>query len=145
AANYSAVTRGFVGVMRIPLLRVRDFDDHDVADSSLVIIINETMAHQFFPNEDPIGKHVTLDWSPNERPWEIVGIVGDTAVTPLQRQQAPAVYVPHMQQPPKFTGPLWSTRAGMYFVVRTAIAPASLLPLVKSAVAEVDRNTPAAA
>jgi predicted permease len=143
-ANYFAITRGFFGVMRIPLLRGRNFDEHDVADSGLAMIINQTMARQYFPNEDPIGKHIILDLGPNERPWEIVGVVADTAVSPLQRKQEPAFYVPHLQQLPKFAGPLWSTRAGMYFVVRTAGEPMPMLAPIKAAVAEVDRNTPVA-
>jgi putative ABC transport system permease protein len=143
-ANYFAVTRGFFKVMRTRILRGRDFDNHDNADSAHVMIINETMARQFFSNVDPLGKHVTLDWVPNERPWEIVGVVQDTASSPLQLQQAPAVYVPHLQQPPQFTGPGWYTRAGMYFVVRTAVEPMTLLAAVKTAAADIDRNTPVA-
>jgi putative ABC transport system permease protein len=143
-ATYFAVTRDFFGALRIPLIRGRDFTDRDGRDSLHVMIINQTMARQFFPNEDPLGKHVTMDFVPNERPWEIVGVVGDMATTPLQRQQAAAIYVPHIQQPSSFTGPLWYTRSGMYFVLRTSVAPMTLLPAVKSAVAEVDRNTPVA-
>src|SRR5262245_17496505 len=143
-ANYFAVTRGFFGAMRVPLLRGREFTDRDTVDSVHVMVINEALAHQFFSNEDPIGKHITLDFVPNERPWEIVGVVGDTAATPLQQEQTAAVYVPHVQQPSIFTGPSWYTRSGMYFAVRTAVPPTTLLPAIKSAVAEVDRNTPVA-
>jgi predicted permease len=143
-ANYFAVTRGFFGVMRIPLLRGRDFNDRDTADAPLVMVINQTMVRQFFPNEDPVGKQITLDFVPNERPREIIGVVGDTAISPLQRQQEPAVYVPHLQQTSKFTGPAWSTRAGMYYVLRTSVEPMSIVPTLKSAVAEIDGNTPVA-
>src|SRR5262249_31198671 len=143
-ANYFAVTRGFFSVMKIPLVRGRDFNDRDTATSPLVMIINETLARQFFPNEDPMGKRITLYWVPDEQPREIVGIVGDMAVSPLQGQQAPALFVPHLQQASKFTGPSWGTRAGMYFVVRTSLDPISIVPSLKSAVAEIDRGTPIA-
>jgi putative ABC transport system permease protein len=143
-ASYFAVTRGFFGTMRIPFLKGRDFTDRDTADAPPVIIINETTARRFFPNEDPIGKHITLDWVPNERPREIIGVVGDIASGPLQREQEPSIYVPHLQQTSKFTGPAWFIRAGMYFVLRTSVQPAALLPSVKAAVAEIDRNTPIA-
>src|SRR5262249_10539881 len=136
--------QGFFGVMRTPLLKGRDFTDRDKEDAPLVMIINQTMARQFFPGEDPIGKRITVDWVPNERPREIIGIVGDTASTPLQREQASAMYVPHLQQTPKFTGPLWGTRSGMYFVLRTSGEPLAIVPALKSAVAEIDRNTPVA-
>jgi putative ABC transport system permease protein len=140
-ANYLAITRGFFDVMKIPLLRGRDFDERDTADSTHVMMINETMARQFFPNEDPIGRHVTMDFVPDERPWEIVGVVRDTVTSPLQREQLPAMYVPHLQQPAKFTGPLWYIRSGMYFVVRTTSDPMRMSSAIKEAVAEVDRNT----
>jgi putative ABC transport system permease protein len=143
-ANYFAITRGFFSVMKIPLSHGRDFNDRDTADAPLVMIINETMARQFFGNEDPIGQRITLDWVPNERPREIVGIVGDSASSPLQKQQAPAVYIPHLQQTSKFTGPYWGFRAGMYFVVRSAADPMTLVSAIKSAVGEVDPSTPVA-
>src|SRR6185369_319580 len=55
-AQYFAVTRGFFGVMKIPLLRGRDFTDRDTEASTPVVVINDTLARQYFPNEDPIGK-----------------------------------------------------------------------------------------
>jgi putative ABC transport system permease protein len=143
-ASYFAVTRGYFGVMRIPFIKGRDFTDRDTAEAQPVMIINETTARRFFPNEDPIGKHITIDWVPNEQPREIVGVVRDTATAPLQREQKPALYVPHLQQTAKFTGPAWSIRAGMYFVLRTSTPPSAIVPAVKAAVAEVDRNTPVA-
>jgi putative ABC transport system permease protein len=102
------------------------------------------MARQFFPNENPIGKLVTLDLVPDERPREIVAVVGDTVNSRLEREQTPAVYVPHVQQTAKFTGPWVYFRTGMYFVLRTSGEPMSLANAVRRAVAEVDPNTPAA-
>jgi putative ABC transport system permease protein len=143
-SNYYAITRGFFGVMKTPMLKGRDFSDRDVADSPPVMIINQTMAQRFFPGEDPIGKRISVDWVPDERPREIVGIVGDTAASPLQREPEPAMYIPHLQQTPKFTGPLWGTRSGMYFVLRTDGAASLITPTIKAAVAEIDQNTPVA-
>ncbi len=54
--DYSAVTSGFFRVMSIPLRQGRDFDSRDRADAPPVVIISETMARQFFPNEDPVGR-----------------------------------------------------------------------------------------
>ncbi|MBI2149276.1 MAG: ABC transporter permease [Acidobacteria bacterium] len=143
-ASYRAVTGGFFAAMRIPLLRGRDFNDRDTTDAPLVTIINETMARQFFPNGDPIGKRVILDWVPDERPREIIAVVGDTATAPLQRRQPATLYVPHVQQTSRFTGPSWWLRSGMYFALRTPGNPMNLVPAVKRAVAEVDPNTPVA-
>jgi len=83
--------------MKIPLVKGRDFDAHDNENGHPVVIINEAMARQFFPSEDPVGKRITLDFVPDERPREIVGVVGDTT-TALDSIHHPAMYVPHLQQ-----------------------------------------------
>ena len=143
-ANYFAVTRGFFTTMGIPLLQGRDFNAGDSADRSLVMIINQAMARQFFASEEPIGKEVRLDFVPNERPREIIGIIGDTSLGRLQERRAPAFYVPHVQQTPQFAGPSVYLRTGMFFVLRTAGEPMRVVPSVKRAVAEIDRDTPVA-
>jgi putative ABC transport system permease protein len=143
-ANYFAVSRGYFGLMKIPIIKGRDFDVHDTPDSRQVAIINETMARQFFPDEDPIGKRIALDFVPEERPREIIAVVGDTVIGPLQRQQSAAVYVYHLQQASQWLAPMWALRAGMYFLLRTRGEPSGVVSAVKLAVAEVDRNTPAA-
>jgi putative ABC transport system permease protein len=143
-ANYFAVTPDFFGTMRVPILRGRDFNDRDTADAPLVMIINQAMARQFFPKENPLGQRVTLDLVPGERPREIVAVVGDTAANRLARDQAPAVYVPHVQQTSQFSGPWVYFRTGMYFVVRTSGEPMTVANAVKQAVAEIDPATPAA-
>ncbi len=142
--EYAAVTTGFFDVMKIPLLAGRDFAQHDTASSPFVVIINETMARQVFPREDAIGKHLRFDFIPDERPREIVGVVGDTRSGPFQVAHASTVYVPHVQQTSRFAGPAVYTRIGMNFVIRTMGEPMLLLPAVKRAVAEVDRTTPVA-
>src|SRR5262249_40101845 len=118
-ANYFAVTRGYFAAMRIPLLAGRDFDAHDTADRPFVAIINRTFARQYFPNDDPIGKRVVLDFVPNERPREIVAVVGDTSFGPLVNGRDAVIYVPHLQQTPHFIGAQVYTRTWMNFVVRT--------------------------
>jgi len=143
-ADYVAITPNYFTVMRIPLVRGRDFTDHDQPDSPYVVIISETMARKYFPNEDPIGQYLKFDFVPNERARQIVGIAGDTLSGPLQTVSSPAVYVPHVQQGPTFVGPFVYTRNGMAFVVRTAGNPMAILPALKRAVAEVDPATPLA-
>ena len=97
-----------------------------------------------FANEDPIGQYVRFDFVPNERPRQIVGVVGDTLVGPLQTSSSPAVYVPHVQQGPTFAGPFVYLRIGMSFVLRTLEIRWRCVPAVKRAVAEVDPTTPMA-
>lgn len=143
-AHYFAVTPGFFATLKIPLLRGRDFDAHDIDTAPAVIAINQTLARRFFPNENPVGQRIILDFVPNERPRQIIAVVGDTATGPLQRASAAAVYVPQLQQTARFTGPWVYLRTGMYFVLRTSTDPMTAVPAVQRAVAEIDRNTPVA-
>jgi predicted permease len=142
--EHLAVTRGFFEALKIPLRGGRDFDARDTASAPFVVIINETMARQYFAGEDPIGRYIRFDSLPDEQPRQIVGIVGDTLNGPFSTRHAPSVFVPHLQQTSRAAGPWVFTRIGMYFVIRTLGDPMALLPQVKRAVAEVDRRTPIA-
>jgi predicted permease len=128
--------------MKIATLRGRDFTMRDKAGAPWVAIINETMARRFWPTEDPIGKHVKLDVSPEEQPREIVAIVHDTPDTLRQRTQRPALYVPFFQAAPHNVGPGAGVRFQLTFVVRAQGDPMSVLPAARRAVAEVDPNRP---
>jgi putative ABC transport system permease protein len=143
-ANYFAVTPGYFEVMSIPLMGGRDFSTFDRADAPLVVIVSETMARRFFPGQDPVGQYLRFDFVPNEQPRQIVGVVGDTLLGPLQTMHMPAVYVPHVQQGPTFVGPFVYLRIGMTFVLRTTGDPMAAVPQIKRAVAEIDRATPVA-
>jgi putative ABC transport system permease protein len=142
-AGYFSVTPNFFGTMKIPIHRGRDFTSQDTAAGTLVIIINQTFARRFFPNEEPLGKRITLDFVPDERPREIVGIVGDTRTSRMQQEPVPTMYVPHVQQTPRWIGPQWNDRAGMSFVLRTSANPTALIETVKRAVADIDLTRPA--
>ncbi len=142
-ASYFSVTPNLFGTMKIPILRGRDFNAQDTASGVLVIIINQTMARRFFPNEDPIGKRITLDFVPDERPRQIIAIVGDTRANRMQKEPVPTMYVPHLQQTPRWMGPQWNDRAGMFFVLRTSGNPLNMVETLKRAVADVDLTRPA--
>jgi putative ABC transport system permease protein len=142
-ADYFSITPGFFGTMKIPILRGRDFGVQDSASGTLVIVINQTLARRYFPTEDPLGKRITLDFVPDERPREVVAVVGDTRTNRLQKEPSPTVYVPHIQQTPRWMGPQWSDRAGMFFVLRTTGEPLRLVESVKRAVADIDLTRPA--
>jgi putative ABC transport system permease protein len=140
-AGYIPITPNYFATLRIPILRGRDFDEHDTSAGTPVIIINQSMAKRYWPNEDPMGKHITLDFVPNEPSREIIAVVGDTRLNRLQHEPGPIVYVSHAQQV-QWHGPNMGDRAGMQFILRTAAAPLSLTPAVRQAAGEVDRNRP---
>jgi len=142
-ANYFSISPNFFGTMKIPILKGRDFNAQDTASNTLVIIITQTMARRFFANEEPTGKRITLDFVPDERPREIVGVVGDTRTSRFQQEPVPTMYVPHVQQAPRWMGPQWNDRAGMFFVLRTSGDPMTIVETAKRAVADVDLTRPA--
>ena len=139
SAMFLPVTSNFLGTMKIPLLRGRDFTVRDAATTPWVTVINETMAHRFWPNEDPIGRHVTLDLVPEERPREVIGVVRDT-VRLWQTHAEPVMYVPHAQRPLHYRGPYQFGRMIMTFVVRASGDPMKLASAVQKAVAEINPN-----
>jgi putative ABC transport system permease protein len=141
-ASYTAITSKYFATMKIPVLRGRDFDDRDNLTGTLVAIINESMAKRYFADEDPIGKHITFDLVPDEKPREIVAVVANTRLSRTQRQPGPIIYVPHAQQESHWVGPNLGPRTGMYFVLRTNGDPMGLAPSVRQVVKEIDRNKP---
>jgi putative ABC transport system permease protein len=142
-AGYIAITPNYFAALKTPILQGREFNDRDTAAAPPVIIINQTMARRYWPNQSPIGKRITLDYVPNEPTREVVGVVGDIRLSRQQRQIVPTLYVPHLQQPARWLGPGWTVRSGMYFILRTSGDPMSLVPAMRQALSEVDRNKPA--
>jgi putative ABC transport system permease protein len=77
-AAYFAVTSDYFHTMRIPVLGGREFNDRDTSTAPPVILINKAMADRWFPNQNPIGQRIALDFVPDEPLREIVGLVGNT-------------------------------------------------------------------
>src|ERR1017187_2484636 len=76
--NHQLVGAGVFGLMGVPLLAGREFTDHDNAQSSQVAIVGESMAHRFWPRQDPIGKRVKQGPASAGHPWRtVVGVVAD--------------------------------------------------------------------
>jgi putative ABC transport system permease protein len=73
-----------------------------------------------------------------------VGVAGDIRMSRQQRQLNPAIYVPYLQQTPRWMGAGYGTRAGMYFILRTRGNPMALSASVRQATAEVDPSRPVA-
>jgi putative ABC transport system permease protein len=129
--HYFAVTPGYFTAMEIPLLRGRDFTPQDIEGGRRVVIINETMAKRYFPDEDPIGKriHITMN---DEIFREIVGIVGDVKQNELNKETLAQTYEPFAQEP----------STGLALIVRTEGDPTSLTAAVRSEVLALDRDQP---
>jgi putative ABC transport system permease protein len=138
-AEWYPVGAGYFQTLKVPLIRGRDFDPHDSSGASPVVIINDTMARRFFPNEDPIGKRIQTGLL-NDQPREIVGVVGDVRQDRYQYNPQPQMYVPHTQIPAKMDMSLSFDVLVATFIMRTNGNLAALVPLLRKGVAEVDRS-----
>jgi putative ABC transport system permease protein len=96
--NNNVITPDYFRTMGIPLLIGRDFNDADTGDSMSVTIIDERLAREYWPNESPIGKRITLGPPEDKEPWyTIVGVVGAVKNESLNLTLRKTVYVPHAQ------------------------------------------------
>ena len=112
--------------LRVPLMRGRVFNEADRMGTPKVVVINETAARQFWPNEDPIGKRVGVMQGGFGDGAEIIGLVGDVrqnTETPAQ----PEVYISYYQSP----------RPGMMIFARTSGDPNNSVSDVRAALREV--------
>jgi putative ABC transport system permease protein len=146
-ANYQAVSPGYFHTLGIPLLRGNNLTEQDEAGSRWVALINETMAQRFFPNEDPLGKLIRLEFSDNEglvrqEPHrEIVGVIGDVRQWRLVREPMPTVYTSQRQHLSEFPGMgALASVVRKTLLVRTASRPMSLKPAVESIIREIDSD-----
>ena len=125
-AELRYVTPGYFRALGIPLRRGRGFTDHDTSDAPPAILINEALARQCFPNEDPIGKHTDRG--------TIVGVVGDVRQSRLDRPPAPEIYsvlIQNLAQRPDL---------GMSLVVSTKEPPEKIVAAVRATIQQAEPN-----
>jgi putative ABC transport system permease protein len=125
------VSAGYFQLMGIPIVRGRGVTEQDTETSAPVVVISEAMAQRFWPNEDPIGREITFDSSPEERPRQIVGIVGNVKQFELIRESQPQAYVSYLQLP-AHTVPGWTeSRVHKSVIIRTRSISAALIENVR--------------
>lgn len=127
------MTPGYLQALGIRLERGREITDQDRQDGPLVVLVSESLAARFWPNQDPIGKRIGLPWNPGreDEPWRtVVGVVKDVRQYGLGKPGTSALYLPHAQYPVPF----------MSLVVRTAGNPAEMTASVRQAVQQLDRD-----
>lgn len=127
-ADFRRISPRYLSTMGIALLRGRLLSDRDVRDAPPVILIDETLARQYWPNENPIGRRMRL-WGEFR---EIVGIVGQVHHYGLEKQPEPTIYAPYEQM----------TDKAMALAVRTTMDTQAVVKAVKQAVWSVDRGQP---
>lgn len=128
--NQRDVSAALFTTLRARLLHGRFFTESEDASKPRVVVINETLAKQYFPGEDPIGKKIGDTALSANSMCEIIGVVEDVKDGSLDSDIWPAVYYPLNQSPDTYFS----------VVARTTQAEQSLLPAMVTAVREVDRG-----
>ena len=126
------VRENYFTTMEIPFLRGRQFTVHDNLQAPHVAIVNQAFQHKFFPNEDILGKRVTLTYK--KREVEIVGVVADTKYERQREQNQPLLYTTWQQEPTDISD--------MYFALRTTSNPIALADEVREVIRELNSNLP---
>ena len=127
--------------MKITLLRGRFLTDSDRANTAKVAVVDENLAKQIFPGEDPIGKRIKYGANANPFLMEIVGVVAHIRHTGLDEADPVKMqfYVPISQCPPEYLG---DVLRGMSFVVRSTGSPESVSQSVRAKLAQIDSSLP---
>jgi putative ABC transport system permease protein len=128
--DIEAISPQWFQTMRVPLHGGREFTDADTTQSHKVVIVNETFAHRFWPNQNAIGKQVLIGrWT---EPSEVVGVSADIKNKGLAQDTQAQIYIPFSQLP-------W---ANMNLLVRTAISPQTITSAVVAQILAVDPGQP---
>jgi len=133
------ISPGYLQAMRIRLVRGRDINEADIAGRPPVVLLSESMAKRFFPNENPLGKHIALTFVGPE-PREVVGVFSDVKDDSLdQTRPAEALYWPQGQLvfPPSYQQHFFATS----IAIRTVSDPTTAISALSAAVHQVDAVT----
>src|ERR1700733_5042392 len=134
SAEFATVSPDFFGVLGTPLIRGRFFTDSDDTSGQLVVLIDQTAAERFWPNEDPVGKRLLPGFlqGPNPKWLTIAGVVGKTKTDGLDAPYEPHIYFSEMQFP----------GYALDVYIRTNASPDSLAEPIRREVQSVDPNLP---
>jgi putative ABC transport system permease protein len=132
-ANYVPTSPHYFSVMGIPLLRGRLFNESDSSSSAAVVLISDALAKRYFPNENPLGRHLMFGFPANGMvSREIVGIVGDIHDVSLGKEPGPMLYVPFAQ------APLY----GGEVVVKSTLSASAVVGAIRAITHSIDKNLP---
>jgi putative ABC transport system permease protein len=133
-AEQPKITPGYIRAMEIPVLMGRSFNWADNENSPQVAVVSEALVQLYWPNEDPIGKRLSINNDSDGKPvWrQIVGVVKDVKHDGLAKQPRPVIFSPLLQYPVPYT----------ILAIRTHTDPSSLSPAIRRAVTAVDSEQP---
>src|SRR5262245_11994827 len=132
AVGVNRVSADYFRTVGMRLNRGRLFDERDTADRSNVVLINEAAARKYWPDEDPVGKSFTLNFSSWFPKAEIIGVVSDIKTNELNMPPYPEIYRPDSQLPSD----------DCFLIIRTKAAPETLAAAVREEMGRIDRDIP---
>ncbi len=132
ATNVSVCDNGFLRTMNVPLIRGRFFTEREMHEKSNVVIVSESLAKTYFPNQDPLGRQLGIYMTDPIVPTEIIGVVGDVRFQDVTAAPRPTTYWPHPQL----------AYSAMTLTIRTGRDPASLASVVERAIRTIDKDQP---
>ena len=127
------VTPGYFATMQTSVFAGRTLDSRDSADSTPVAVINQLLARTYFRGQNPIGKHLLFNekGTLSLQPIEIIGVVQNAKYDSLDQDFQPTAYFPLAQ--------IGSVGEDSAFEIRTSVKPASLIPVVRDALASINK------
>jgi putative ABC transport system permease protein len=132
-ADFRFIDHDYFTAMGTPLKAGRYFTEHDNENAPGVVIISESLARRFFPDEDPIGKRIRPGDAESQAAWlPVVGVVASVKHSGLEADPRPQLYFPYAQK-------LWGQ---MTIIARTNVDPESLIPAMREAVWAIDKDQP---
>ena len=136
-ARKLAISPDYFRALGIPLLKGREFNEHDTADSPGVLIISEARARRLWPDGDALGKRLNIGFS-GETWREVVGVAGDAKQQELGERSSPAVYQPYLQV---LDSRRWML-GDLTFAIRTTTEPQTFAATLRSDLQAVDKQLP---
>jgi predicted permease len=144
-SEWIAASPGYFQVLKIPILRGRGFDVHDHSDTSPVVMINETMAKRYWPQQDALGQQIVIGkgLGPKfeDKPRTIIGVFADTREDDLTRVPEPTMVIPDAQAPAGIID-LMSEFGPIWWLVRTKMEPHRSIPAISEKLRSVSGGRP---
>jgi putative ABC transport system permease protein len=144
-AGYFPVSWGYFDAFQVPILRGRNFTEHDDGSATGVVIINAAMAKQYWPNGDPLVDRLLIGANMGsvfvEPPHQIIGVVADMLDGGLDQDPFPTMYIPVAQMPDRVTA-LNSRITPLWWIVRSRLEPHTLVRSTAVALREATGGLP---
>jgi putative ABC transport system permease protein len=133
ALVWQQVSANFFRTMQVPVLKGRDFDPQDTTDKQSVVVVDESLAEQFFPNQNPLGKSIHIQAPQGVKDCTIIGVVPHLRYkSPGQTENAFQAYFPYSQ---------WDLD-DEFLILRSEVDAAVLVSAVRETVASIDPGVP---